>query len=440
MRIHVLVLFFFMYQLCSAQLGPIDYEPTGFGATWLWTTFENDSNPPLEIIPNPDPNGINTSNTVARFTANVAGAPWAGVETVHGQGIGTFNLTAANCVVKIMVYKPIISPVGIKFATPAGASTGEILVSNTLINQWEELTFDFSNVVSAPSSTGIDQIIIFPDFTQRSDNRICLFDNIKFSNQNGGNPIPMGPAPTPTYPESNVISLFSNPYQNVAVDTWMAPWSAAQVTDLQLSGNDTKRYDALNFAGIEMLGNNILDVTSMTHFRVDFWSPNLNEFKVKLVDFGGDGQYAGGDDSESELSFVLPTESWHSLEIPLSSFNQLNSNLHIAQLILSGTPSGSGTVYIDNVLFFNNEGASILEEQPKSIKAYPNPSANNILLSAEDSPMNTIKVFGLDGTLLMEDSPKLFSYSLDISTLPAGIYIVRISQTNNTGTLRIIKE
>ena len=440
MRVHVLILFFFLYQRCSAQLGPIDYEPAGFGASWQWTTFENDFNPPLEIIPNPDPSGINTSNTVARFTANVAGAPWAGVETVHGQGIGTFNLTAANCVVKIMVYKPVISPVGIKFATPAGASTGEILVSNTLINQWEELTFDFSNVVSAPSSTGIDQIIIFPDFTQRSDNRICLFDNIKFSNQNGGNPVPMGPAPTPTYPGANVISLFSNPYQNVPVNTWMAPWSAAQVSDLQLSGNDTKRYDALNFAGIEFLGNNQLDVSPMTHFRVDFWTPNLSTFKVKLVDFGPNGQYAGGDDSESELSYSLSTEAWHTLEIPLSSFSGLAGMNHLSQLIFSGTPSGSGTVYIDNVLFFNNEGASILEEQTKSIKAFPNPSTDKILLSAEDSPMNAIQVLGLDGTVLMEDYPHSTTRTIDLSKVPAGLYLVRVSLANSTVTLRIIKE
>ena len=440
MRLTALVLSFFVIQLCHAQLGPIDFEPAGYGGTWQWTTFENDFNPPLEIIANPDPSGINTSNTVARFTANVAGAPWAGVETVHGQGIGTFNLTAANCVVKIMVYKPVISPVGIKFATPAGASTGEILVSNTLIDQWEELTFDFSAIVNAPSSSGIDQIIVFPDFTQRSDNRICLFDHIIFSNQNGVSPIPMGPAPTPTYPEANVISLFSNPYQNVPVDTWMAPWSVAQVNDLQITGNDTKRYDALNYVGVEFLGNNQLDVSSMTHFRVDFWSPNLSTLNLKLVDFGANGQYAGGDDSESELSYSLPTDTWHTLEIPLSSFTSLAAMDHLSQLVFSGTPSGSGTVYIDNVLFFNNEGASILEEQTKNIKAYPNPSTDNILLSAEDSPMNTIQVFGLDGTLLMEDSPKLFSYSLDISTVPAGIYLVRISQTNNTETLRIIKE
>ena len=440
MRIQMLVLSFFVIQLCSAQLGPIDFEPAGFGATWQWTTFENDFNPPLEIIANPDPSGINTSNTVARFTANVAGAPWAGVESVHGQGIGTFNLTAANCVIKIMVYKPVISPVGIKFATPAGASTGEILVSNTLVNQWEELTFDFSAVVSAPSSTGIDQIIVFPDFTQRSDNRICLFDHIIFSNQNAVNPIPMGPAPTPTYPPANVISLFSNPYQNVTVDTWMAPWSMAQVNDLQIAGNDTKRYDALNYAGVEFLANNQLDVTSMTHFRVDFWSPNLSTFKVKLVDFGANGQYAGGDDSESELSYTLPTEAWHTLEIPLSSFTSLAALNHLSQLVFSGTPSGAGTVYIDNVLFFNNEGASIPEEQTNGVKAYPNPCTDKISVSAAVSPMNSIQVFEIDGTMLMEDSPYTNTYSIDLSKVPTGIYLVRISLENSTETLRIVKE
>ena len=84
-----------------------------------------------------------------------------------------------------MVYKSVISPVGLKFATPAGASSGEILVSNTVVNQWEELTFNFTNVVSNPTSIGIDQIIFFPDFTQRSDNNVCYIDNIKFSNQDG---------------------------------------------------------------------------------------------------------------------------------------------------------------------------------------------------------------------------------------------------------------
>jgi hypothetical protein len=209
-------------------------------------------------------------------------------------------------------------------------------------------------VLSAPTSIGIDQIIIFPDFGQRSDNNICYIDNIKFSNQDGSqSAAPMGPAPTPTYPAAAVISLFSNPYTNVSVDTWQAPWSSAQVTDLQIQGNDTKRYSAMNFAGIELLGGNQLDLSSMTHLRLDYWTANMNPFKVKLVDFGNNGQYAGGDDSESELSFQPVAQAWNTLEIPLSQFTALNSLSHFSQLILSGEPAGTGVVFVDNVLFFD---------------------------------------------------------------------------------------
>ena len=44
-----------------SQNAPIDFEAGGFGADWTWTVFENDTNPPLEIVVNPDPSGINTS-------------------------------------------------------------------------------------------------------------------------------------------------------------------------------------------------------------------------------------------------------------------------------------------------------------------------------------------------------------------------------------------
>jgi hypothetical protein len=128
------------------------------------------------------------------------------------------------------------------------------------------------------------------------------------------------------------------------------------------------------------------------------------------------------------------------LEIPLTSFSQLNSNTNIAQLIFSGTPSGAGTVYIDNVLFFNNEGAGILEKQSTVVEAFPNPCSEKITLYAKDSPMYSIQLFGLDGTLLLEESPNSLSYSIDLSSISVGIYLLRISHGNNPETLRIIKK
>jgi hypothetical protein len=80
--------------LAFAQAGPIDFEAAGYGANWQWTTFENGSNPALEIVPNPNPSGVNVSSTVAKFTALVTGAPWASFESVPG--VYFFEVTFAG--------------------------------------------------------------------------------------------------------------------------------------------------------------------------------------------------------------------------------------------------------------------------------------------------------------------------------------------------------
>ncbi len=168
----------------NAQLSPISFEPGGNGNTWTWTAFENVTNLPTQIVANPSTNGINVSTNVIKMTTLVGGQPWAGFESLHGAGIGTFTLNSTNCIVKLMVYKSVISDVGVKFATAAGASTGEIKVANTKINQWEELTFNFTPKIGEPSSTNIDQIIIFPDFGARTTDNVCYVDNINLGVQN----------------------------------------------------------------------------------------------------------------------------------------------------------------------------------------------------------------------------------------------------------------
>jgi len=332
-----------------AQNAPINFESGGYGASWTWTSFENAGNAPLKIISNPFKSGINTSATVAKLTPLVTGQPWAGVETKHGEDIGKFTLTTANCIVKIMVYKSVKSDVGIKFIVANGGSTGEIKVANTKINEWEELTFNFSGKIGEGTSTDIDQIAIFPDFQTRTDSNVCYFDNITFSA--GTVSAPTTAAPTPSRASTDVISMFSNAYTNKTVDTWRTSWSAATLTDLQIAGNDTKKYSSLDFVGIETTGANLLDVSSMLYFHFDAWTSDITSIKVKLVDFGMDAAFGGGDDKEHQVTLTPTQNGWNSFDIPMSDFTGLTNKNHIAQLIINGTPPGSGTVYIDNVYY-----------------------------------------------------------------------------------------
>jgi hypothetical protein len=414
-----------------AQNAPINFEPGGQGADWTWTVFENLTNPPLEIIPNPDQSGINTSATVAKFTALQGGQPWAGCESQHGEDLGAFVLDETNNIIKIMVWKPVISDVGIKLASALGWSQGEIKVPNTLINQWEELTFDFTGFINPPPDQGqLDQIIIFPDFSPRTQDNICYFDNITFHpSGGGGNPdVPevAAPAPPQRNPE-DVISLFSDAYANVPVDTWLTGWSAAMLQDLTIEGNPTKRYYNLDFAGIETVQSQ-LNLTEMLYLHMDVWSPNFTLFGIKLVDFGPNGAFGGGDDSEHQINFTdLPKREWVSLDIPLSDFTGLNALNNIAQYILVGQPTGSSDVYIDNFYFYKGEpvSASNIGQTDNRINVYPNPvkQGGQIYLG---STLKHVDVLDLSGRILISGNNPV----IETEKLTRGVYVLKIQTSD----------
>jgi len=157
---------------------PFDFEAAGLGSDFAWTVFENEDNPALEFVANPAPSAVNDSATVAMFTTRQTGQPWAGAETAGATPV--FTMDASNSIVKIMVYKTVISDVGLKFSVGAAAQP-EIKVANTKINEWEELTFDFSSRIGLAETIGITSIIVFPDFSDsRTSDNVNYFDNLTF--------------------------------------------------------------------------------------------------------------------------------------------------------------------------------------------------------------------------------------------------------------------
>ena len=192
------------------------------------------------------------------------------------------------------------------------------------------------------------------------DPNTVFVDNIYFYSEGPTEPTePEEPAPTPSVDADNVVSLYSDAYDDVTVDTWSADWDQADLEDIEIQGNATKKYSNLVFAGIEFTSQPV-NASEMTHFHFDLWTPDPtadpSALRVKLVDFGADGTFGGGDDTEHELALTagsdppLATGSWVSYDIALSDFSGLASTGHLAQLIISGDPN---TLYIDNVYLHN---------------------------------------------------------------------------------------
>ncbi len=343
---------------------PIDFEASGYGAGWPWTAFENSTGPALQFVANPNPSGINTSSTVAKFTALSAGQQWAGCQTDNG-AMGTFNLDAAHSTVKIMVYKTVKSDVGIKFAKADGWSMGEIKVPNTVVNAWQELTFDFTSQVQ----NGYTQIIVFPDFTARSADNVIYFDNITFSSS-----VPSGPvtaAPTPTATQANVISVFSDAYTNVAGTDLNPNWGQGTVvSQVAVAGNNTLKYTGLNYQGIQLGSNQ--DVSGMGFLHLDYWSLNSTLLNVYLISPGP---------AEKAYSLTVPTSGWKSVDIPLSSFSGID-----LKNIIQFKFDGNGTIWFDNIYFYKTGGAPLTE--PATAAPTPTASQANVISVFSDAYTN----------------------------------------------------
>lgn len=235
--------------------------------------------------------------------------------------------------------------------------------------------------------------------------------------------------------------MFSDVYTNVAVDTWRTDWSDGAYQEVLIDGNPTKKYNSLNFVGIETVGANLIDATNMTHFHLDMWTPDANDFKVKLVDFGADAAYGGGDDSEHEITFAAPaTETWISYDIPLSDFVELQNRDHLAQLIFVKAPLG--TIYIDNVFFYNEVVGieSIAQDQnAKLYQVQPNPIINTAqirfeLTKSENVELSVYDIYGRRVSTLTNTVFTSGNHSInwDASGHQSGIYFLELKAGNNT--------
>lgn len=169
---------------------------------------------------------------------------------------------------------------------------------------------------------------------------------------------PFQTAPVPTDNPSNVISLFSEAFTNVPVDYYNGYWAPFQTTlseDFSVGNDNILHYTNFNFVGIEF-ANPVIDASTMTNLRLDIYFPNdINpgvQFRVQLVDFGANGAFGGGDDTNHTLTFSSPTiitQQWISLDIPLANFTGLAARAHLGQIIFEGINITS--FYADNIYF-----------------------------------------------------------------------------------------
>lgn len=164
-------------------------------------------------------------------------------------------------------------------------------------------------------------------------------------------------APTPTQDAADVISIFSDTYENVNIDFYNGYWTPYQTTtsaDFDVRGDNILVYENFNFVG-HQFSDPTVDASAMTHLHMDILIPGSLPSNAKLIvtikDFGANGADGGGDDKTQKvtiLSSQLKGDAWASIDIPLS----LSQRSKVGQFIFENGGSAVTNLYMDNVYFY----------------------------------------------------------------------------------------
>lgn len=150
----------------------------------LSITFENATtlsafgNAAASLEVNPDQTGINTSAGVGKFEKTNGAETWAGVAISQDMPLDFSSLKK----VKMKVWSPQAGiPVLLKFEKAGDNQVAmEKIQTTTVANAWEELTYDYSDVID--SSVNYQTPVVFFNFGAMGDGSIYYFDDIKQSN------------------------------------------------------------------------------------------------------------------------------------------------------------------------------------------------------------------------------------------------------------------
>ncbi|MDP3149135.1 MAG: T9SS type A sorting domain-containing protein [Ignavibacteria bacterium] len=257
-----LVLSLFLFSVSMFGQATIDFETVG--QDYKWNIFANGSgdSTALSVVANPNTTGINTSAKCLKYVVAPNADPWSGF---YGQSHGSFTLNADNSMITMMVYKDVISPVDLKLEPP----NVDHKVPNTVINQWEKLTFDYTSAIGTTVAT----ITLIPDFPDpRTGGSVNYMDNIEFIHT----PVPV-----------ELTSFSATTVKNSVQLEW------ATATETNNKGFEIqKSSNRVAYVTIAFVDGNGTSTSSHEYSFVDTKVSGKSFYRLCQVDFDGTSKYS----------------------------------------------------------------------------------------------------------------------------------------------------
>ena len=247
---------------------------------------------------------------------------------------------------------------GIELTDPAGALESLTYSGVTISDDKDYLTlhinmgagfwrFKFARVGSAGAEN--------PTTDSDGDGVLDLYDACPDVAGEGedGCPVVATPASAPDAPtlaESEVASIYSDSYTDVANANYYPGWGqTTQFEEVDIDGNKILGYSQLNYQGNTFDG---IDLTGKTMIHFDVYSSEIDIFKIVLINTA-----AEGGTFEIGVDKTLSNGAWTSIDIPLSEFEGFvasggNLDQIKYEVGTEGTASGNKSFFLDNIYVY----------------------------------------------------------------------------------------
>lgn len=309
--------------------------PLTFESTQLTYNFVNFGGATTTVVANPDMNG-NTSATVANLNKESGSEVWAGSFIELPDPID-FSTSSEISVKTWAPASGITVMLKVENATDGGIFI-EVPVTNTVANEWETLTFDFS---SGDLSQEYHKVVMFFDFGNAGTGADYYFDDVRFVGDDPGDVLAL-----PIDFESQTLSYVFEGFGSA---------SAMVVANPDMNGNPSATVANLNkangsevWAGAFIELPDPIDFSTSSQISVKTWAPASGITIMLKVENATDG----GIFIEVPLTNTVANE-WETLTYDFSG-GDLSQEYHKVVMFFDFGNNGTGAdYYFDDIEFAN---------------------------------------------------------------------------------------
>lgn len=378
---------------------------------------------------------VDATNTVRQYVTTADGDVWKGI-FIRPQ-THYIDLTT-NQTVSLKIYSTTATYVkGIIQGGQSGQATIEAAGAEAHTGSgWETISFTFTGATGEWGEFAMRNSVDAAGDLNNTSSVTAYVDDLT-AVQGTAFPVPAPPttaAPTPPARNAtDVISLYSDAYADVA-SNFDAEWCGAGSNEVvDIAGNATQKYLGNACQGIVL--NDGVDASTFTNLHVDVYIEadtdlTSSVFNLKFV------QQPGGGALEVNLNVAsspaLVAGSWVSIDVAvdLSTFTGFKE--------FGITSNLNKKVWYDNLYVYKGTALSVGDVSNAGIVAYPNPVKNTLNINAA-TVVDQVQVFDLTGKQVHSSAPNAAKFSLDTSALKGGVYILSLRSENSETTMKLVK-